>query len=122
MGTQEMEKIVTELAGKHIEAVANTGSSYAFTVAGFLATIATFLFTLGDKPYFKYYRSQGSFGDLVFLHALVLVLLFAVFLLSILMLAVPTLLRSMLAVMFVSLVDLAVLTLVSYGLTRRAND
>jgi len=114
--------MVTTLAKDHIEAISSTGSSYAFTVAGFLATIATFLFTLGDKPYFKYYRAQGSFGDLVFLHALVLVLLFVVFVLSILMLAVPALIRSMLAVMLVSLVDLALLTFVSYGLTRRAND
>jgi hypothetical protein len=106
----------------HISELSSILSSYAFTVAGFLATIATFLFTLGDKPYFKLYKRRGNFGDLMFLHALNLLVLGGVFICSILLFAEPELLRFTLVLTGLSIVQLFSLTLASYGLTKRSND
>lgn len=106
----------------HISEISSILSSYAFTVAGFLATIATFLFTLGDKPYFQIYKRRGNFGDLMFLHALSLLVLGAVFVFSVLLFARPNLLRLTLVLTTLSIAQLFVLTLASYGLTKRSND
>ena len=113
--------VVTRLQ-TNISDVSSILSSYAFTVAGFLATIATFLFTLGDKPYFQFYKRRGNFGDLMFLHALNLFVLGAVFIFSILLFAKPELLRFTLVLAGLSIVQLFLLTLASYGLTKRSND
>lgn len=106
----------------HAKDVAQILSGYAFTVAGFLATIATFLFTLGEKPYFRLYQRRGSFSDLMFLHALALIVLGAVFVCSILLFARPALLRLTLTLTLLSIVQLFFLTMISYTLSKRSND
>lgn len=106
----------------HAKDVAQILSGYAFTVAGFLATIATFLFTLGDKPYFQLYQRRGSFNDLMFLHGLALLVLAAVFICSLLLFAKPELLRFTLSLTFLSIVQLSLLTMVSYTLSKRSNE
>ena|SRR5438477_2246600 len=106
----------------HVHDLASILSGYAFTVAGFLATIATFLFTLGEKPYFRLYQKRGSFSDLMFLHALALIVLGAVFICSILLFARPALLRLTLTLTLLSIVQLFFLTMISYTLSKRSND
>lgn len=114
-------QVVGELM-PHAKDVAQILSGYAFTVAGFLATIATFLFTLGEKPYFRLYQRRGSFTDLMFLHALALIVLAALFICSILLFARPELLRVTLTLTLLSIVQLFFLTMISYTLSKRSND
>lgn len=117
----KVDRLVVKLS-PHAEAIGNVLSSYSFTVAGFLSVVATFLYTLGDKPYFKAYSKRGNFGDLMLLHALALVVLAGIFSLSIVMLVKPELLRLSLALTALSLLQLGGLTLISYTLTTRAQD
>lgn len=111
--------VVSELVSFRSE-VASILSSYAFTVAGFLATIATFLYTLGERPFFKLYQRRGNFSDLVFLHVATLATLATILVLSIGLLAYPSLLRPALALTVLSILQLIGLTLASYSLTRRS--
>lgn len=104
----------------HNDSIANILSGYAFTVAGFLATIATFLFTFGDRPYFQLYKRRGSFGELMFLHGLALVVLGSIFAISLLLLASPAVLRLALTLTVLSLLQLTFLTFISYSLSRRS--
>jgi hypothetical protein len=114
-------KLTTDLQS-HVSELSSILTGYAFTVAGFLATIATFLFTLGDKPYFQFYKRRGSFGDLMFLHALSLAVLAGVFVFAIVILANSDLLRLTLVLTILSLIQLFMLTMVSYNLSKRSND
>ncbi len=113
--------MVVELT-PHAKDIAQILSGYAFTVAGFLATIATFLFTLGNKPYFTLYQRRGSFSDLMFLHALAMGVLAAVFICSILLFSQPQLLRATLTLTLLSIVQLFFLTMISYKLSKRSNE
>ena len=106
----------------HADEIAQILAGYAFTVAGFLATVATFLFTLGQKPYFELYQRRGSFSDLMFLHALALLVLGALFICSILLFANPELLRATLTLTLVSLLQLFLLTMISYRLSKRSHS
>lgn len=113
--------MLLELCG-HSEALASVLSSYSFTVAGFLATIATFLFTLGGKSYFEHYKRRGSFDDLVHAHVATFVMLAAVFVLSLLVLAHPsaTLVKLLVSATGGSFLLLCVLTVSAYNLARRS--
>lgn len=106
----------------HSESIASIVSSYAFTIGGFLATIATFLFALADRPYFQFYKRRGSFGDLMFFHGLVLLVLCLLFVLSLFLLSWPCLLRVILALTGLSVLQLVVLTYISYNLTHRSQE
>ena len=99
-------------------------SGYAFTVAGFLATIATFLFTLGGRAYFEYYKKRGSFDDLVFTHVVTLMWLAIVFCASIAIVAypLPWLVNILLSSTLVSLALIIFLTHCAYNLTRNATE
>lgn len=97
-------------------------SSYAFTVGGFLATIVTFLYTLGDRPYFKLYKGRGSFGDLGFVHAIEFLLLGALFVVSVGVVVFPDLMRLALCLAIVSLMNLTLLIFISFNLSKRSNE
>jgi hypothetical protein len=100
--------------------VASVLSSYAFTVAGFLATIVTFLYTLGDRPFFELYKKRGSFGDFMFVCFLELFLLGALFVVSLALLAFGELMRLSLTLCLLSLLHLVVLIFISFNLSRRS--
>ncbi len=117
---QVLNDVIRSLEGCSKE-IAGILSSYAFTIAGFLATIATFLFTLGDRPYFELYRRRGSFGDLMFLHAMEMIILGSLFICSISLVAFPSLIRLALTLSIVSLLHLTFLTFISYNLSKRSN-
>ena len=95
-------------------------SSYSFTVAGFLATIVTFLYTLGDRPYFELYKKRGSFGDFMFVCFLEMFLLGSLFVVSLALLAFSDMLRLALTLCFLSLFHLALLIFISFNLSRRS--
>lgn len=97
-------------------------SSYAFTIAGFLAAIVTFLYTLGERPYFKLYRNRGSFADLMFVHFFHLALLGLLFITAIGLVVYPQLMRLALTLSLLSLLHLAVLIFISFNLAKRSND
>ena len=100
--------------------VAAVVSSYSFTVAGFLATIVTFLYTLGDRPYFELYKKRGSFGDFMFVCFLEMFLLGSLFVVSLALLAFSDMLRLALTLCFLSLFHLALLIFISFNLSRRS--
>lgn len=121
MGLKPIECVTVNLE-PHIQAISSILSGYAFTVAGFMATISTFLFALGDKPYFKLYKRRGNFKDLMLLHGFAILILAMVFVLSIFLLAYPELLRVTFALTSMSLLLLLLITIISYRLAHRAND
>jgi hypothetical protein len=114
-----IERGIVKLA-PHAEAVGGVLASYAFTIAGFLSVTATFLYTLGDKPFFRLYSRRGSFGDLMFIHALAFIVLAAIFAVSIVVLVSPRFLSWAIGLTAFSVVQLGALTLISYLLTSRA--
>lgn len=116
-------QIVNEL-GSHTDTLSGILSGYAFTVAGFLATISTFLFTLHDKPFFQFFKSSKSrsFGTLMFIHLVSLVTLGMVFICSLLIVAYKCLIGLTLALTLTSLFQLLLITFISYNLTHRANS
>lgn len=116
-----LQYLFDTLEGK-VETVSSVLSSYSFTVAGFLATIATFLVALRGKTYFDFYRSRGSLGHFVFFHVLMLLWLLAIFVLSLLILAYPSLLRITLSITVLSFIKLALLCLGYYVVADRANS
>ena len=99
-------------------------SGYAFTVAGFLATISTFLFTLHDKPFFRFFKKgpRRSFETLMVIHFISFLTLGSVFIFSLLMVAFTNLITLTLSLTITSLTQLLLITLISYRLTSRAND
>lgn len=106
----------------HATDVAGVLSSYAFTVAGFLATIATFLYTLSDRPYFQLYRRRGSFGDLMFMHGLTMLVLAVLFFVSVFLHSRPELMRIAVVLSAVSLGQLSLITFISYKLSSRTAE
>lgn len=103
------------------ETVSSVLSSYSFTVAGFLATIATFIYAFNGKPFFELYRRRGSFNDLVFFHVLLLINLICIFVFSLVLLAYPSLIRITLILTILSLGMLLFLTIIYYNLSTRSN-
>ena len=101
--------------------IASVLSSYAFTVAGFLATIVTFLYTMGDRPYFNLYKHRGSFGDLMFVHFVELFLLGSLFVVSTALVAFSDLMRLALTLCLLSLGHLAILIFISFNLSKRSS-
>lgn len=116
-----LQYLFDTLEGK-LETVSSILSSYSFTVAGFLATIATFLVALRGKSYFDFYRSRGSLGHFVFFHVLMLLWLLAIFVLSFLILAYPDLLRLALSITALSFFKLTFLCIGYYIVSDRANS
>lgn len=108
---------------RHSESLSSVLSSYSFTVAGFLATIATFVLALGGKSYFEHYKRRGSFDDLVMTHVLTLAMLGAVFVLSVFILAHPSALSVKLLISAAggSFLLLCLLTVSAYNLARRSS-
>ena len=107
-----------------ITSAAGILSSYSFTVAGFLATISTFLFTLGDKPFFKFFKNSksSSFGTLMFIHLLTFVSLGILFIVSLFLTAYPKMLTLALSLTVLTLCQLFLITTISYKLTSRSNS
>ena len=118
-----LARIVSQLS-PHADTLSGILSGYAFTVAGFLATISTFLFTLHDKPFFQFFKSckSRSFGTLMFIHLVSLVTLGMVFICSLLIVAYDCLIGLTLALTLTSLFQLLFITFISYNLTERANS
>lgn len=117
--SQQLDKLIP-----HAETISSILSGYAFTVAGFLATISTFLFTLHEKPYFKFFKKgpNKSFGTLMFIHLVSLITLGFVFVSSLLIVAFADLIPLTLSLTLTSLIQLLLITFISYNLTERANS
>ena len=113
-----------DLLSAHTDRWVGIVSSYSFTVAGFLATISTFLFTLSDRPFFKIFKEgeSKSFGTLMFIHLVTLVTLALLFILSILVTIYPFLTRIVVTLTVFTLFQFIGIALISFRLTSRAHE
>lgn len=105
----------------HSPEIASILASYAFTVAGFLATIVTFLFSFQDQSYFRHSQKTGYFRILMFQHLLAMLVLLVLFGMSLALLAYPSMLKVVLSITAVSLAQLALIIISSYGLIERSS-
>ena len=113
-----------DLLTNHTDNWVGIVSSYAFTVAGFLATISTFLFTLSDRPFFKIFKDgeSRSFATLMFIHLVTLTTLAILFILSILVTIYPFLTRAAITLTVLTLFQFTGIALISFRLTSRAHE
>lgn len=113
-----------DLLTKHTDQWVGIVSSYSFTVAGFLATISTFLFTLSDRPFFKLFKKgeSKSFATLMFIHLITFVTLASLFLLSIFVTIYPCFTRMVITLTALTLFQFTGIALISFRLTSRAHE
>lgn len=102
--------------------IASILSGYAFTVAGFLLTMATVILAFLDKPYFKHYKKNGSLDNLTFSHIIAFAWLGLIFLGSLVVVAYPFpwLICFLISATLNSLFLLGILALAVYGVARQS--
>jgi hypothetical protein len=102
--------------------LASVYASYAVTIAGFLSAIAVFLFSLADKPYFAVYKARGNFSDLMFCYAMALLVAAALFIAAVGMHSHPSVTRAATVLAGLSLIQITLITLISFFLSKRSQD
>lgn len=98
----------------------STVASFAFTAAGVLVAVVTFLLGLSDREFMKYYRRTNNTGSLMLIILVTVLTLFATFFSSLGLLAYPGLFHAVLASLILNLLQLAFILLIAFNLTRRS--